>query len=286
MSYYPQQQPPRRRRSGMSGMKVRLLIAGAIILFSVISFYSNTDVNAVTGEKQRVGGLTEKEEIVLGLNARPQMIQQHRGISDDPQGRKSVENMGARLVNALYHRLKQEGIDIPYPFEFHLLNDSQVVNAFALPGGQVFITEALYYQLENEGQLAGVLGHEIGHVIERHGAQRMAKGRLTQGLVGAAGVAGGNAESARAAAMIGNLINMRYGRDDELESDRWGVELMVLSGYDPRHLLGVMDILERATGGGGQPEFMSTHPKPANRKEYIQRILDEKFPGGLPPGLR
>ena len=286
MSYYPPEQTRRRRGGGASAFKVRLLIAGAIVLFSVISYLASGTVNPVTGEKQRVN-MTEKEEIALGLSARPSMIQQHRGISDDRDGRLLVENMGSKLMNALYHRLKQEGIAIPYPFEFHLLNDDQVVNAFALPGGQVLITVALLYQLENKGQLAGVIGHEIGHVIERHGAQRMAKGKLTQGLIGAAGVAGGGQSSQNAAAMVGNLINKSYGRNDELESDRWGIELMVLIGYDPTHMLGVMDILEKSTGGaGGQPEFMSTHPKPANRKAYIKQILDERFPGGLPPGLR
>ena len=285
MSYYPPQNS-RRRGSGASAFKVRLLIAGAIMLFSVVSYYASGSVNPVTGEKQRVS-MTEKEEIVMGLQARAGMVAQHDGPSDDPRSSKHVENMGARLMNTLYHRLKREGIEVPYPFEFHLLNDARAVNAFALPGGQVFITEALYYQLENEGQLAGVLGHEVGHVLERHGAQRMAKARLSQGLVNAAGTASGGAGGNRLAAQFADLILKGYGRDDELESDRWGIELMVLAGYNPRHMLGVMDILEKSTGGaGGPPEFMSTHPKPANRKEYIEKIIAERFPGGLPPGLR
>ena len=287
MSYYPPEKTRSRRRGGgMSAFKVRLLIGGAIMLFSVVSYLSSGSINPVTGEKQRVS-MSEKEEIVLGLQARDGMVAQHDGPSDDVRSSKHVENMGARLMNTLYHRLKREGIEIPYPFEFHLLNDARVVNAFALPGGQVFITEALYYQLENEGQLAGVIGHEIGHVLERHGAQRMEKGKLTQGLVGAVGVAGGGSGADRATAAIANVIIKGYGRNDELESDRWGVELMVLAGYDPTHMLGVMDILERSTGGaGGPPEFMSTHPKPANRKEYIRNIIAERFPNGLPPGLR
>ena len=135
------------------------------------------------------------------------------------------------------------------------------------------ITEALYRQMETEGQLAGVLGHEIGHVLERHGAQRMAKGGLIKGIVGAAGVAGGSSGSAQTAAAIGNMINMKYGRQDELESDRWGIALMVLAGYHPEHMLGVMDILEKSAGGGAPPEFMSTHPRPANRKKHIRNII-------------
>ena len=131
-----------------------------------------------------------------------------------------------------------------------------------------------------------MLGHEIGHVLERHGAQRMAKGGLIHGIVGAAGVAGGDVSSAQAAAMVGNMINMKYGRQDELESDRWGIALMVLAGYDPEHMLEVMDVLEKSSGGEAPPEFMSTHPRPENRRKHIRNIIAEEFPHGLPPGLQ
>ncbi len=285
MTYYPPEQQRRRRGGVSSGWKIRLLIAGAIVLFSVISFMSSSRVNPVTGRKQHVA-MTEQQEIAIGLQATPEMMAQHHGPSDDARATRNVQNMGARLLNSLSQVLRNDGIAIPYPFDFHLLNDGNVINAFALPGGQVFITQALYNKLENEGQLAGVIGHEIGHVLERHSAQQLAKGQMIQGMVGAAGVAGGDVNSARMAAMIGNLVNMQYGRKDELEADRWGIELMVMSGFDPRHMLEVMDILEKSTGSGGPPEFLSTHPKPANRKEYIERIIREKFPNGIPGGLR
>lgn len=288
MSYYGNSP---RRRSNSSGLKIRLIIAAAIVLFSVVSYLSNTNVNQVTGESQRVGSMTPEQEVVLGLRAAPEMAEQHGGLSQDNYARREVETMGKRLVEVLRVSLESQGREIPYPFDFHLLADRRVVNAFALPGGQVFITEALFRGLgdtpqERAGRLAGVLGHEVGHVLERHGAEQMAKGSLTQGIVSAAGVAGGDQGSAQLAAMIGNVITMKYGRDAELESDRWGILLMVLSGYDPNHLLSVMDILEQASGGGATPEFMSTHPLPENRREHINRIIAEKFPDGLPPGLR
>ncbi len=265
---------------------MRLVIAGAIVLFSVISFLSNSDVNPVTGEKQRVGNLSVADEIRMGLTAAPEMAAQHQGLSRDAQATRNVDQMGMRLVEALRNSLERQGRSIPYPFDFHLLADYEVVNAFALPGGQVFITEALYSRMDHAGQLAGVLGHEIGHVLERHSAQRMAKGGLIQGIVGAAGVASGDISGAQAAEAIGNMINMKYGRADELEADRWGIVLMVLAGYDPEHMLEVMDILEKSEGrGGAPPEFMSTHPRPENRRKHIRNIIDEKFPNGLPPGL-
>ena len=153
------------------------------------------------------------------------------------------------------------------------------------PGGQVFLTEALYGQL-NDSQIAGVLGHEIGHVVERHGSERMAKGNLISGLVSAAGVAGGGYDSSRIASYVGNVVNMKYGRQDELESDKWGVLLMTLTQkYHPAAMMEVMDVLERSAGGGGTPEFMSSHPRPANRKAYIEQLISELPPKAL-EGLR
>ncbi|TPW15906.1 MAG: hypothetical protein FD129_820 [bacterium] len=178
-----------------------------------------------------------------------------------------------------------------YPFEFHLLADLSTINAFALPGGQIFITAGLMEKLDTEGELAGVLGHEIGHVVGRHGAEQMAKAQLTQGLTGAAVIATydpsdpNSRNSAAVAQMIGGLINMKYGRDDELESDRLGVEYAAASGFDPRSMLRVMEVLAEASQGQAPPEMMRTHPDPGNRAERIEQLIQELFPGGVPEGL-
>jgi len=290
-SYYETRPTPQRystgypaRQSSGSGLKLRLLLALAIVLFSVIGYLANGDVNPVTGERQRVS-ITPDQEIAMGLQAMPQMVRQHGGFSTNLAATRQVQEMGGRLLDALQEKLRKEQRTVPYRFEFHLLEDPRTINAFALPGGQVFITEALFRSLTNEGQLAGILGHEIGHVLECHGAERISQNQLLQGLAGAAGVAGGDINSARMAQMIAGLVSMKYGRGDELESDRWGVELMTLAGYDPEHMIEVMDILERA-GGSAPPDILSTHPSPANRREYINRIIAEKFPYGKPEGLR
>ena len=258
-----------------SGMKLRLLIGGAIVLFSLFRFYNKGQTNPITGKTQRVD-MSIDQEVRMGIQSAPSMgpVSRDRRSSDD------VDRVGRILVNSLEQALYAKNVQNPYRFEFHLLADRKQINAFALPGGQVFITEALYSQLENESQIAGVLGHEIGHVIERHSSERMAKGNFIQGLVGAAGVMGGGTSSASAASYVGNIMQMKYGRADELESDEWGIKLMLLAGYDPSELLGVMDVLEKSGGSGG-PEFMSTHPRPANRKKYIKEILES-----LPPEFR
>ncbi len=271
-------------RQTNSGLRLRLWLALAIVLFSVIGYLANGDVNPVTGERQRVS-ISPEQEIALGLEAMPQMVRQHGGFSDNLLATRRVQEMGSRLLDVLRAKLQQEQRQIPYRFEFHLLEDPRTINAFALPGGQVFITEALFRSLTDEGQLAGILGHEIGHVLERHGAEHLSQNQLLQGLASAAGVAGGDLNSARMAQMVAGLVSMKYGRGDELESDRWGVELMTLAGYDPDHMIEVMDILERA-GGAAPPEILSTHPSPANRREYINKIIAEKFPYGKPVGLR
>ncbi|MEQ1904833.1 MAG: M48 family metallopeptidase [Pirellulaceae bacterium] len=273
-------------RHPMSAFKIRLLLAAAIVVFSVLGYFSNTDVNPITGKAQRVGGMTPEQEIVLGLQAVEQMAVQFDGFSRDMKAAMMVEEMGQSLVKKLLIRLEERNQTLPYRFHFHLLADQQTINAFALPGGQIFITEALYERLTHPGQLAGVLAHEIGHVLERHSAQQMAQGQLFAGISSAAGVAAGDVSGEKAARMVTGLVGMRYGRHHELESDRWGVELMVLAGYDPVHLLELMDILESFSGGGRQPEFLSTHPLPANRKDYIERVVGEVFPNGKPAGLQ
>src|SRR5205085_1128131 len=126
--------------------------------------------------------------------------------------------------------------------------DPKTVNAFALPGGQVFITRGLLEKLHNEAELAGVLGHETGHVIERHSAQQMAKSQLGQSIVTGVAVGGsGNRDNGYSAAMIANFVNqmkqLSFSREDETQADTRGLQFMSEAGYDPRAMLGVMKVL-------------------------------------------
>lgn len=257
---------PYGRRGGksMKSMLVIFLLMGGFYLFK---YFSSAQVNEITGEKQYVS-LSPEQEVAIGLQSAPSMMQQHGGLHPDQEAQRFVDEIGERLVNSTI--VRQSG----YKYDFHLLADPNVVNAFALPGGQVFITAALFSRLQNEHQLAGVLGHEIGHVIHRHGAVRIAKMELTKGLTGAAVIASGDYGTAQAAQMIGNLINMKYGRDQELESDDWGVRLMMEAGFDPMEMIKVMDILEESSGGNRQPEFQSSHPSPENRREKIVEAVE------------
>lgn len=162
-----------RGKSQRSGIPVRLLIAVGIAIFSVISYYSMGSKNPFTGKTQRVA-LTPEEEIAIGLNAVPELAAKFGGLHRDEAAQRHIDDVGERLVAAVGEIVRENDGENPFKFEFHLLADTKTVNAFALPGGQVFITVALYERLETEGQLAGVLGHEVGHVLMRHGAQRLA----------------------------------------------------------------------------------------------------------------
>jgi predicted Zn-dependent protease len=247
-------------------------MAGLVALVSLISYFGSRQDNPVTGETQYIG-ITVDQEIALGLQAAPQMAAEFGGLDPNEQDQAIVDQIGNLIVQS------SPAGNSPYEFDFHLLDDDQTINAFALPGGQIFITRALFNQLNTEGELAGVLGHEIGHVIARHSAEHIAKAKLTEGLTGAAVLATydpdnpSSASTAQVAALIGQLINLKFGRDDELESDFLGVCLIEDSGYDPNELIGVMQVLASSRQGNQPPEFFSTHPNPESRIQRIQEAI-------------
>jgi predicted Zn-dependent protease len=257
-----------RSSSPLSGCGPRVLIAVVILAFTLFQhFRQPKEHNPFTGREQRLN-LGPKEEIAMGLHSAPQMAQEYGGLSSDAKAREYVKKVGQKIV---------AGTDAgrtPYKFDFHLLADRQVVNAFALPGGQIFITEALFRKLTKEDELAGVLGHEIGHVVGRHSSEQIASSNLLSGITNAVvvGVSDGNHgyDAARLAQMASNLINLKFGRGDELEADKLGVRFLMECGYEPEAMIGVMEILKKISSGSRQPEMLSTHPDPGNREEVIK----------------
>ncbi|MFN3138917.1 MAG: M48 family metalloprotease [Allomuricauda sp.] len=247
--------------------RIRILIGLAIVAFAFIRRCSNQEENPYTGRTQNID-MTAEQEIAIGLQSAPQMAQQHGGLYPDEQLQALVDAVGNKLVNNSVAR------DTPYQYEFHLLADDSTINAFALPGGQIFITYALFSQL-NEPQLAGVLGHEIGHVLGRHSAERIAESSFWQTLATGASVGG---DMGNLVAGIGQNTLLKNGRGDELESDELGVLFMIESGYDPNEMITVMEILKSAVGPNRVPEFQSTHPDPENRIEKIKEAI-EKYSG-------
>jgi len=248
--------------------KIRIFIGLAIVAFAFIKKCNNTEVNEYTGRSQHIT-MNAQQEIAIGLESAPQMAQQHGGLYPDQRLQTYVDQVGYKLVENSVAR------ETPYKFEFHLLADDQTINAFALPGGQCFITYALFKQL-NEEQLAGVLGHEIGHVIGRHSAERIASSEFWRTATMGATVGAG--DIGNVVGGIGQTTLLKNGRGDELESDDLGVLFMIQSGYNPNEMIKVMQILKAAAGPNRVPEFQSTHPDPENRIEKIKESI-RKYQG-------
>lgn len=250
-------------------------------MMGAVGYFSRSSINEVTGEKQYVS-LSTDQEVALGLQAVPEMSQQFGGIVDHPILSEYVEQVGDKVASAT--GAKQQ----VYDYDFHVLADAETINAFALPGGQVFITIGLLKELRTESELAGVLGHEVAHVAARHGAEHLAKQQFSGALVGAVAVGASDPNdpysaqrNAALAAGVAQMVNMKFGREDELESDALGVRFMDSAGYDPEGMKRLMQVLAKAGGGRSQPEFFSTHPNPENRLERIDVLIREAGgPGG------
>lgn len=242
--------------------KIRIFIALAVVAFAFLRKCSQEEVNPYTGRTQAIS-LSPEQEIAIGLQSAPGMAQQHGGLHQNNKYQALVDDVGNKLVN------KSIAKETPYKYEFHLLADANTINAFALPGGQIFITYALFSQLENEDQLAGVLGHEIGHVIGKHSNERITNANFWQIIaMGASSIDLGSV-----AQQYGQGELLKNGRGDELESDELGVLFMINAGYNPEELIGVMGILKAAAGPNRVPEFQSTHPDPENRIEKIKEAI-------------
>lgn len=244
--------------------KTRLLIGLVVIVFAFLRKCSQEETNSYTGRTQAIS-LSPDQEIAIGLQSAPQMAQQHGGLHQEQRYQDKVDEVGNKLVN------NSTAKDSPYNYEFHLLADANTINAFALPGGQIFITYALFSKLENEDQLAGVLGHEIGHVLGRHSNERITNADFWKYFVmGASAIDMGSI-----AQQYGQGTLLKNGRGDELESDDLGVLFMINSGYNPEEMIGVMEILKSAAGPNRMPEFQSTHPDPENRIQKIKEAISK-----------
>jgi predicted Zn-dependent protease len=171
-----------------------------------------------------------------------------------------------------------------YPYSFSLANYREI-NAFALPGGPVWLNRGAIQAARTEAQLAGVLAHEIAHVTQRHAAQQMSKGVIANGLLGLFGALLGNSGGARTAQTGAQLLAggymMKFSRDDEREADRVGAQILRRTGWDPHGMLEFLQILREKQGRdpGSVEVFLSTHPSPAERVEQLRAHL-KTMPGG------
>jgi predicted Zn-dependent protease len=233
-----------------------------------LSLFINCARNPVTGKKQVVL-MSESQEIALGKEADPQIIAQF-GLYEDSVIQNFLRTKGNQMT-AISHRPKLE-------YGFRVL-DSEVINAFAVPGGYVYFTRGILAHFNSEADFAGVLGHEIGHITHRHGVAQQRNAILGQlGIIAGIIIVPELARFAETASTGLQLLFLKYSRDAEREADELGVEYSSKVGYDAKQMALFFSTLERKSAGteaAELPEFLSTHPNPANRNTTVSQLADE-----------
>ncbi|MEX2217261.1 MAG: M48 family metallopeptidase [Phycisphaerales bacterium] len=260
----------------MNAVMTRL--AGVCAAAVVALGLAGCKTNPATGE--RYFSMTSSEQIAaMGVQAAPELTRQFGGEVPSAPARAYVKEIGLRLAAQVEPEFKN------IPWEFTLLN-SPVVNAFALPGGKIFISRGLVEQMSDEAQLAGVLGHEVGHVTAEHIARRIGQQQLFQIGMQASGLAVNAAGEAAAGVgqvllpalnVGGQLTLLKFGREEESQADELGIRYMIKAGYDPKAQLQVMEILKGSENSSRPPEFLSTHPMPETRIRQVQGLLNGQF---------
>ncbi len=255
---------------GLRTLQRRLLL----VILPVAVLVASCARDYVTG-KRTISLMSESKEIELGRKADPEIVAQF-GIYDDPKLAAFVDSVGQKLVR-VSHRPTLK-------FTFRLL-DSPVVNAFALPGGYVYFTRGIMAYFNTEAEMAGVMGHEIGHVAARHGAEQYTKAQLAGVGLALGSVLSPTIYRLSDLAQTGlGLLFLKFSRDDESEADRLGVEYSTRAGYDARSMAHFFETINRLSqkSGNNIPTFLSTHPNPVDREKTVAALSAEwqkKVPG-------
>ena len=249
----------------------RTVVVTLFSLLTLLGFLVGCATNPVTGRRE-ITLVSQGQELALGKEGNAAVLQEY-GVYDDPALQAYVNDLGQSLAKVSH---------LPN-IEWHFtLIDDPAVNAFALPGGYVYVTRGILADLNSEAQLAGVMGHEIGHVTARHSAQQ-----ITQQQLYGLGLAVGSifsqtlARHSQAAQQALGLLFLKYSRDDENQADDLGVRYSVLDNYDAREMPATYRTLKRVSDAAGQrlPTFLSTHPDPGDREVRVAALAREATTG-------
>ena len=244
---------------------------GILVIAVAITFFGGCSVNPATGQRQ-LALIGEQGEIAMGREADPAIVAQ-MGLYPDDGWQTYIQELGSEMAAV------SERPDLPWTFR---VIDDPIVNAFALPGGFIYVTRGILTHFNSEAELASVLGHEIGHVTGRHGVEQQSKAQLAGiGMAVGAAVSPEFRRFADAAGQGLGLLFLKFGRDHEREADDLGLRYMTRDGFKPDEMPKVFRTLERvsgAQGAGRVPGWLSTHPDPGNRAARISQQIAE-----LPP---
>ena len=243
--------------------KIMIMVLGVLGVF-----FCGCDTNVISGES-RLMFYSEADEIEIGSKYAPEIEKEMGGKIDDPQLQSYIDRVGQKIA-LVSHKPDMK-------FYFSALNDKQT-NAFALPGGYVFITRGMLEKLSTEAQLAGILGHEITHIVARHSMAAMSReGLVSTALSAASSAANTPAAVSAVASVTQQMIGMSFSRSNEVEADTTGMDYMYKAGYDPYGMVETMEILQSLSSGGQQIEFFSTHPIPENRRQYLLERIKTNY---------
>jgi len=257
-----------------------------LVLILFVLFAYGCVVNPVTGRRElALMQVSENEEITMGEKTFPTAVQQLGGEYPDVALSDYVSGVGVKLGR------QSERPNLPW--SFRVVNDS-TPNAFALPGGYIAITRGLLVHLENEAQLAAVLGHEIGHVTARHAVQGIQRGTLLNAALAvlsqAAGETGYGPLAQQVGSLTASLLEKAYSREQERESDRLGIDYMVKAGYDPQGAVQLQEFFYRQMEGGTEPGWVTglfrTHPFSKERMDANRAYIAERYGSSHFQGLR
>ncbi len=243
----------------------------------LFTFLISCAINPVTG-KRELSLISEEREIAMGKEYDPQISQMY-GVYDDKELLKYVDDLGQKMAK-ISHRSHLK-------YEIKVM-DSPVINAFAVPGGYVYFTRGILAYLNSEAELAGVMGHEIGHITAKHSVSQQSKAQLAQLGLGLGSVfIEGFDQYAGLAQQATGLLFLKFGRDDETQSDKLGVEYSSKIGYDSHHMANFFTVLDKmhSSSASSLPSFLSTHPNPADRvvkvgkqtEKWQKKLTGKKF---------
>ncbi len=273
-------QPAGRPRRGFNPrLLILLLFAG----YAVFYYISNRTVDPFTGEKVLIDrNLSAEDEEALGLQAYQEILSQERTVDGNTDIARQINDIARRLVDkideveaamAAERGLQAQNFASEFNWEVTVL-DSPQVNAFALPGGKMAVYTGLVPVAQNADAMATVMGHEIAHALQRHGAQRLTEQKLVQIGQMAGAASGMDAQQMQTVmAVYGYGRALPYARKHETEADEVGLMLMAAACFDPREAVPLWERMSAASGGQASPEFASTHPNPGTRIANLEALM-------------